>query len=180
MKTNAVSLAMLLVPAALNAQAGPASAPLDFKAPSGFTMAGSSKLEIVYAEAQEHRVPLEPIARRVAEGVAKGASESAIIASANKVEMNLEATQQAMIAGGRMRPSDDELARGAAAMERGVTRAGIEGIALNTQGDRSLAVAFDVLARLATTLPVNQAVAQVRAGVSTGASDAAIMRSARP
>jgi len=129
----------------------------------------------MYAEAKEHHVPREPIAHRVEEGRAKGASEAAIILSAGRVKANLEATQEAMIAGGRSHPSDEECARGAAAMERGVTKAQIQVIAHSTHGDRSLVVAFDVLEKLTLNgVPVEQAVAQVQAKVSSGASDASL------
>ncbi len=152
-----------------------ASASADFHAPATFSAEGAAKLNAMYAEAKEHRVPREPMARRVAEGSAKGASEATIIVSAGKVKANMEATQEAMIAGGRMHPSDEETERGASAMERGVTKAQITTIAKSTQGDRSLVVAFDVLAKLAANgMPVGQAVAQVQTNVSSGASDAAL------
>jgi hypothetical protein len=196
MKTTTASLVALLIPAALSAQvSGQASASTvarvngasvagtastsasgEFRAPGDFSAAGAAKLDAMYAEAKEHHVPREPMASRVAEGQAKGASEATIIASAGRVKANLEATHDAMVAGGRMHPSDDECTRGASAMERGVTKVQIEGIAKSTQGDRSLVVAFDVLGKLAASgMPVNQAVAQVQQNVSSGASDATLV-----
>lgn len=198
MKINTtVSLIALVVPVALCAQvsgqasasgaaraggagasaAGTAnvSASGEFRAPDGFSAAGAAKLNAMYADAKAHSVPREPMANRVAEGRAKGASEGAIIASAGRVKANLEATHDAMVAGGRMHPSDEECERGASAMERGVTKTQIEAIARSTQGDRSLVVAFDVLAQLAARgVPVGQAVAQVQHNVSSGASDASL------
>lgn len=201
MKINTTaSLIALLVPAALCAQVGGqasgqatastaaradrvsvsgsanASASGEFRAPDGFSAAGAAKLGAIYADAKAHHVPREPIANRVAEGRAKGASEASVIASAGHVRANLEAAHDAMVAGGRMQPSDEECERGASAMERGVTRVQIEAIARSTHGDRSLVVAFDVLARLAARgVPVNQAVAQVKSNVSSGASDASLV-----
>jgi len=190
MKTTTVSFMMVLVPAALcaqvsgQAQAGSQAqasgqaqvdASAEFKAPSGFSAEASAKLEAMYAEAREHHVPRRAIARRVEEGRAKGASEAVIIASAAKVKANLEATQDAMVSAGRAHPSDEECERGASAMERGVTKAQIRAIAKSTQGDRSLVVAFDVLAKLTLNgVPGDQAVAQVQAKVSAGASDASL------
>lgn len=199
MKKTTISLIGLLAPVALFAQVSgqaagqvtssttaktggasvvsstSATASADFHAPATFSAEGAAKLNAMYAEAKEHRVPREPMARRVAEGSAKGASEATIIVSAGKVKANLEATQEAMVAGGRMHPSDEETERGASAMERGVTKAQITAIAKSTQGDRSLVVAFDVLAKLAANgMPVGQAVAQVQTNVSAGASDATL------
>ena len=92
---KAISIAMLgwLAPAALCAQvsaqgqaAATATANTELPHRSGFSANGAAKLEATYAKAAEHRVPREPIAHRVAEGRAKGASESAILSSAAKVE----------------------------------------------------------------------------------------------
>jgi len=195
MKKTTVSLIGLLAPVALFAQVSgqaassttaktggasiasttSASASAEYHAPATFSAEGAAKLNAMYAEAKEHHVPREPMARRVSEGSAKGASEASIIVSAGKVKANLEATQEAMVAGGRMHPSDEETERGASAMERGVSKTQITAIAKSTQGDRSLVVAFDVLAKLAANgMPVGQAVAQVQTNVSNGASDAAL------
>lgn len=200
MKTTTASLIALLVPAALCAQVGGqasaqanastsarangasvsgsanASATGEFRAPETFSASGAAKLNAMYADAEAHHVPRQPMANRVAEGRAKGATEVAIIASAGRVKANLEATHDAMVAAGRDHPSDEECERGASAMERGVTKAQIEAIARSTHGDRSLVVAFDVLARLAARgVPVGQAVAQVQSNVNAGASDASLV-----
>jgi hypothetical protein len=191
MKRSTISVLALLIPGALCAQAGAqgggqagaqasvqasASANAEFRAPSGFSAAGAAKLDAMYADAKAHNVPRGPIANRVAEGRAKGAGEAAVIASAGRVKANLEASHDAMVAGGRTQPSDAECERGAAAMERGVTKVQIEAIARSTRGDRSLVVAFDVLGRLAASgMPVGQAVAQVQSNVSSGASDATLI-----
>ena len=192
-----VSLIALAVPVALCAQVGGqagvsgtaraggngasvagtanVSASGEFRAPESFSAAGAAKLNAMYADAKAHDVPRQPMANRVAEGQAKGASEAAVIASAGRVKANLEATHDAMVAAGRVHPSDEECDRGEAAMERGVTKAQIQAIAKSTQGDRSLVVAFDVLAQLAARgVPVGQAVAQVQQNVSGGASDASL------
>lgn len=202
MKTITKSLVILLAPAALFAQTGgqagaqgssattaktssgtnvsanasaTAQAKGEFRAPSSFSAEGQAKLNAMYAEAREHHVPREPMAKRVDEGRAKGASETAVIASAGKVKANLEASQEAMVAAGRQHPSDEECERGEAAMERGVTKAQITAVAKSAPHDRSLVVAFDVLAKLAARgVPVTQAVAQVQTNMTSGASDAAL------
>lgn len=199
MKTSTVSLVLLLAPAALFAQAGAqagaqaassvvarkggasvagaagVAAADDFRAPKGFSADGSARLEAMYADAKAHHVPREPIARRVDEGRAKGASESRILVSAAKVKANLEASHDAMVEAGRAHPSDEETERGEAAMERGVTKEQIRAIAEAASDDRSLVVAFDVLARLAARgVPVGQAVAEVQSNVGRGDSDASL------
>jgi hypothetical protein len=195
MKTTSIALSLFIIPAALSAQvsgqasgstvaktngasvssSASAQATDGFRAPSGFSAEGAAKLNAMYAEAKSHQVPREPMAQRVAEGRAKGASEAAIIASTGRVKTRLEASQDAMRSAGRTHPTDAETARGASAMERGVTKAQLQTIAKSSNGDRSLVVAFDVLATLADRgVPVGQAVAQVQANVTSGASDAAL------
>ncbi len=176
MKTSMLSLIVTLVPAALCAQvSAQATANGEVRAPASFSAQGAAKLNAMYAEAKEHHVPREPMERRVAEGRAKGASEETIISSAGKVKFREEATQEAMIAGGRKHPSDEEMERGASAMERGVTKVQIKALAQNTRSDRSLVVAFDVLAKLAARgVPVGRAVAQVQSNITSGASDATL------
>lgn len=146
-----------------------------FHAPKGWTADGSAKLEAMYASAQREDLPREPIAKRVHEGYAKGASESTILASAGKVKANLEASHEAMVAAGR-KPSDQETERGATAMEHGVTRAQIETMARRAPSDRSLVVAFDVLGKLAARgVPVTHAMTQVQAKLDARASDASLI-----
>lgn len=199
MKKTTVSLMLLLAPAVLFAQAGgkaaaqangstaaksggakiassaSASADEEFHAPKGFSAEGAAKMESMFAEAKEHRVPRELMAKRVDEGRAKGASEAKIIVSVAKVKANLEASHDAMVEAGRAHPGDDETERGASAMERGVTKAQIKSIAKGSKEDRSLVVAFDVLAKLAEKgVPVGQAVAAVQANVTRGDNDASL------
>ena len=93
-----------------------------------------------------------------------------------KVRAKMDAAREAMIAGGRMHPSDEEVERSGWAMERGVTRAQITAIARSTQGDRSLVAAYDVLAKLtANGVPAVRAAAEIQANVTSGASDATLV-----
>lgn len=151
------------------------NAQAQFKAPKGWSAEGTARLEAMYAEAREKDVPREPIAHRVAEGSAKGASETTILESASEVKARLEASHEAMVAAGR-KPTPKETERGATAMEHGVTKAQIEAMARHTPSDRSLVVAFDVLSRLAARgVPVTKALAQVQGKLDARASDAAIV-----
>ena len=144
-------------------------------APKGWSAEGAAKLATMYQEADSEDVPRKPIADRVAEGHAKGASEATILTSADHVHANLVAAQKAMVAAGR-KPTQDETARGASAMEHGVTSAEIETMARKTPNDRSLVVAFDVLGKLAARgVPVTNAITQVQGKLDARASDAALV-----
>jgi hypothetical protein len=134
-----------------------------------------AKLEVVLQRASEHALPVKAIENRVAEGVAKGASEAQIILAASALEARLEASQSAIIRGGRERPAGDEVESGANAMERGASAAHIRALVEHTPSDRSLVVAFDVLtALIADGRPVGNAVAQIQAKLDARAPDAAI------
>ena len=146
-----------------------------FAAPKGWSADGSAKLEAMYQQADDDSVPREPIADRVAEGYAKGASETTILASAGRVHANLVESRKALVTAGR-KPTRDETARGASAMEHGVTSAEIEAMARRTPNDRSLAVAFDVLGKLAARgVPVTHAITEVQGKLDARASDAALV-----
>ena len=185
MKKLSIVISTLLVPAALCAQGSAstqggatanasAQATAHARVPASFSASGKAKLEATYARAQEHHVPPGPIDSRVHEGQAKGASESAILTSTDRVETNMEASQQAMIKAGR-HPSDKEVESGASAMERGVTSAQIEAMAKQAPPDRSLTVALDVVTRLNEGgVPVTSALAQVQSKLDAHASDASI------
>lgn len=175
-QAQAKSRATVKVPPVAAEARATAAARGELRVPKGFSAEGKAKLEAMYAEAKEHDVPREPMSRRVAEGEAKGASETAILASAGKVKLHMEETHEAMVKGGRAHPSAAECERGAMLMEHGVTSAQIEAMAQGAPRGRSLVVAFDVLGRLAARgTPVTQAVAQVQAKLDGRASDAALL-----
>jgi len=177
------SIALACAPLALCAQAAPqpqgdvaASADARLSAPRGWSAEGSAKLDAVYADTRRRNLPLDPIARRVAEGSAKGSTEAQILASADRVKVNMQVAQDAMVSAGRPRGMADEVARGAQLMERGVTRVQIETMAMRTPVDRSLVVAFDVVGRLVSHgVPVAKAIAQVQGQIDAQASDATII-----
>jgi hypothetical protein len=161
------------LPAQASAQA---HAMTELHVPDRFSASGKARLEATYDEARRSNLPTAPIAKRVAEGEAKGASEASVIAAAARVKGDMEASQRAMIAAGRTRPSEEETERGAMLMARGVTSAQIETVARHAPSDRSLVVAFDVLGRLSDQgMPVTQALARVQAKLDSRASDAALI-----
>ena len=197
MKATTLTLVLTLAPAALFAQASgavkassqgsastqgkqgsasaSADASADVQAPRDWSAESRTKLDAMYTEARAQKLPVRPIARRVAEGRAKGAAEATILTSAAVTKANLSATQEAMVSAGRTHPTDAEIERGAHAMERGVTNIQIEALVRHAPADRSLVVAFDVLAKLtARGVPVTEAVAQVQSKIDARASDAAI------
>ena len=152
-----------------------ANANAAFNAPERFSASGKARLEAAFAAARARGLPEEPMARRVAEGEAKGAAESEIIAAASEVKAQMEITQEAMLAAGRTHPSGDEISRGAMLMAHGVTSTQIETMARRTPSNRSLVVAFDVVSQLsAQGMPVGQALSRVQAKLDARASDAAI------
>jgi hypothetical protein len=173
---------IVLVPAVLAAQAaGSASVQSNTKADAhvgkstNASVESSASADAEISAARRSGVPERPIRRRVAEGRAKGASEAQLAASAHGLRMNLESATEAMVRAGRSNPSEGEVERGAYAMERGYTRAQIEAVAKSAPSDRSLVVAFDVLARLsARGVPVARALTQVQTKLESRASDASI------
>lgn len=171
-----------LVPAALAAQVGAgasaktqtqADAQLGKSATAG--VATSASVDAELSAARANGTPERPIQRRVAEGRAKGASEAQVAASARRLRLTLESAHEAMVSVGRAKPSDEEVERGAYVLERGYTRAQLEAVAKSAPADRSLVVAFDVLARLnARGVSVANAVSQVQSRLAARASDASI------
>ncbi len=144
--------------------------------PGSLSADGRADLEVVLQKAREHALPVQAIQNRVAEGLAKGASEAQIILAASALEARLEASQRAMVRAGREQPTADEVQGGAGAMERGATEAQIRVLVEHTPSDRSLVVAFDVLSALAADgRPVGQALAQIQGKLDSRANDAAII-----
>jgi hypothetical protein len=187
MKRIALAVLVVATPALVAAQdttrarggsagvTGRANAAVSLEVPRSFSAEGRAKLEAMYANAKEKQLPPEPIAQRVAEGQAKGASEASILASANAVQGRLEATQRILVKAKR-EPRPEEISHGANAMERGVTEVQLTSMVEKTPSDRSLTVAFDVLTQLAAGgVPVTNALAQVQAKLDARAPDSAIL-----
>jgi len=186
MRVHMIVAALLVTPAIVAAQAtgraqGSANAAAAAHAhaaapsvPADFSASSRVRLEATYARAREHHVPESAIQNRVAEGEAKNASERAVVASAAKVETNMEDARAAMVAAGHD-PDDDEVQAGAYAMERGVSKAQIGTMARRAPRGRSLTVAFDAVTRLNEHgVGLTSALTQVQAKLDAHASDAAI------
>ena len=106
---------------------------------------------------------------------ASGSTGNATSAADAKAKSRFETAQSAMVAAGRLHPSDAETLRAAAAMERGVSKAQIQAIAHSADADRSLVVAFEVLSSLrARGMTAVSATATVQANITSGASDQAL------
>jgi len=182
MRRIALALLVVAAPALVSAQdtarargSAAANASVRLEVPSRFSAEGKAKLQAMYANAKSKQLPPEPIAKRVAEGEAKGASEASILASANGVQGRLEATQRILVKAKR-EPRAEEISHGASAMERGVTEVQLTSMVEKTPSDRSLTVAFDVLTQLAAGgVPVTNALAQVQAKLDARAPDSAIL-----
>lgn len=185
MRRGVISIGLLAVPALLAAQATSTSGQVEAKADAkvqaqareAAVMAGLSaetrtRIEAMFAKAHDRDLPTELMQDRVAEGRTKGAADAQIIAETAKTLGHLEATQSALVKAGRPEPSAGEISRGAALMGRGVTTAQLEAVIGKAPADRSLAVAFEVLADLAAGgVPVDQALTQVSSRLAAGASD---------
>ena len=171
MRRTAIALLLALAPAYLSAQSQPESTTPT--APSnGLSVEGRARLEAMLHVARERYLPTEPMANRVAEGQAKGASEAQIIASVGRIEAQLRASQEALIRAGRSQPSEAEVARGAEVMASGATSAELEAFVRRAPSERRLVVAFDVLTRLTERgVPVDRALAVVGGQLSAGAAD---------
>ncbi len=98
-----------------------------------------------------------------------------------KAQSRLESAQSALVAGGRLHPSTEEIVRGAVAMDHGVTKKQIAILARSMADDRSLAVALDVVTKLAASgRPVARAVAELQSNITSGASDSTLEELATP
>lgn len=191
MRRTLLGIMLVATPALVSAQAGgrggdstsgttvgargSAKAEVSFEAPTRFSAEGKAKLKAMYEEARSKRLPPEPMARRVAEGEAKGASETAILVSVTQVQAKLETAHRTLVRAGR-EPRPEEVEHGAGALERGVSEKQLSDMAESTPKDRSLGVAFDVLTQLsAGGMPVANALAQIQAKLDARAPDSALL-----
>ena len=169
--TRNLMAVLTLVPAVLTAQASGASTSTRNYA-SARSSGGSMSVDGEILAARRHGLPDEAIRRRVAEGRANGVSELQLAVTAHRMRVTMEASVEAMAAGGHARPSSDEIERCAAAMDQGYTRSQVETVAKSAPSDRSLAVAFDVLTKLsARGLPLSRALEQVTSKLLARQSD---------
>ena len=180
MRTPILILALTVVPALAAGQAS-AGAQAETRAqagitvergdspriPAGFSADTRAKLEAMIETARRKSLPAEPMTDRMAEGQAKGAGESQIVAAAATTLAQLELSQSALIQAGRERPSEEEVARGAQIIARGATRAELMALAGREPSEGRLAVALEVLTDLtARGVPVDRALT-VTAGITS-------------
>jgi hypothetical protein len=182
MRKIAMSLALTLAPAALLAQVQAraqsqtsADAAVNAGPQTTASTSTSASVDAEIAVARKRGLPERPFRRRAAEGRAKGASEAQIALAMRSLRANLETAHEAMVRAGRTRPSDEETECGGYALERGYTSAQLEAVVRSAPSDRSLVVAFDVLASLQSRGVVSaNAVARVSSMLAGRASDADI------
>lgn len=173
-------LASALIPAAVVAQDGQGSGNPQSKTPAELSVQARAQLELMLERAAARDLPAQAIENRVAEGLAKGASETAILASAGRVLAHLETSSSVLVAAGRQ-PSDEETTRGANALARGVTAAQLEVLAGGTPNERSLVTALEVLTELsARGVPVEKALARIQTIIDSRGTDAAITALTNP
>ncbi len=151
------------------------STSMQISIPQDYSAEGKARLEALYADARARGTSEVAIARRVAEGQAKGATEAQVIAAASAQQGQMVVAKQAMLQAGRAQPTPDEVERGANAMARGVSSVQLESIVRRAPNERSLVVAFEVLTDLAARgVPVGQAVTQIQGQIDARATDAAL------
>lgn len=144
----------------------------EFQAPSSFSARDRANLEATFSRARAEHVPEQPLRDRVAEGEVKGASNEQILVATGMLESRMASSQRAMIRAGHTHPSDAEVERGADAEAAGYTSEEIESVARRTPPERSVAVALDVLTKLAARgVPTTEAVARVESRLDAHASD---------
>ncbi len=185
MRATTFTFALVFAPAVLAGQAPSGNPPADrttataaalvqanTRIQGGFSAESRTRLEATFQAALEKRLPTEPMADRMVEGQAKGASEAQIIAATQRAEAQLEASQTALIKAGRENPSNEEVARGAQVIAQGATSAQLEGFVRHAPSNRGLEVAFEVLTQLsARGVAVDQALTVIGAKLDAGASD---------
>lgn len=139
--------------------------------PEEFSADTRARLTAMLEVARRKNLPDEPVNNRIAEGQAKGAAESEIVAASAATLAQLELSQSALVRAGRERPSDEEVSRGAQLLARGASTAQLSALAGREPSERRLDVALQVLLDLtAQGVPVDRALAAVEtAGASAGA-----------
>jgi len=138
--------------------------------PEEFSADTRAKLTAMLDIARRKNLPARPVADRIAEGQAKGAAESEIVAAGAATLAQLEVSQSALLRAGRERPSEAEIARGAQLLARGASSAQLTVLAGREPSERRLDTALEVLLDLtAQGLPVDRALAAI-GSVGTAAS----------
>ena len=178
MKSTLITVALTAIPALLAAQAtGSAGGEVQGKinVPATYSAESKTKIEAAFSAAHAKNLPDQLLRDRLTEEQTKNTSEADVVATIQKLETQLEASNDALVQAGRQTPSADEVSAAAAAIDHGVTAAQISGLAKQAPADRSLAVAFTTLNKLAARGdPIDQALASVQAKLEAKATDDAI------
>jgi hypothetical protein len=178
MKSTLITVALTAMPALLAAQAtGSAGGDVQAKinVPATYSAESKTKIEAAFSAAHAKNLPDQLLRDRLTEAQAKNASEADVVASIEKFETQLEASNDALVQAGRQASSPDEIGAAAAAIEHGVTAAQITALAKQAPADRSLSVAFATLNKLAARGdPIDQALSSVQAKLDAKATDDAI------
>lgn len=178
MKSTLITVVLTAMPALLAAQAtGSANGEVQGKisVPSTYSAESRTKIEAAFSAAHTKNLPDQILRDRLTEAQAANAAEADVVTSIQKIESQLEATQQALVQSGRQSPSADEITAAAIAMGHGLTAEQISTLAKDAPADRSLAVSFNTLNKLAARgQPIDQALASVQAKLEAKATDDAI------
>jgi hypothetical protein len=178
MKATLITVVLTAMPALLAAQAtGTANGEVQGKisVPSSYSAESRTKIEAAFTAAHTKSLPDQILRDRLTEAQAANAAEADVVTSIQKLESQLEETQQALVQSGRQTPTADEITAAASAMEHGLTGAQVSALAKQAPADRSLVVAFNTLNKLAARgQPIDQALASVQAKLEAKASDDAI------
>src|SRR4026209_1747589 len=143
MRRTTTARILACAPGYLAAQTGPAgqseSRPASpAQSASGFSAEARVRLEAMFRVAREKKLPTQPLADRMAEGQAKGASEAQILAATQQVAGQLAASHDALVRAGRAQPSDAEVERGAQLIARGASSAQLETLVQQNQSEHRL------------------------------------------
>ena len=178
MKSTLITVVLTAMPALLAAQAtGSANGEVQGKinVPSTYSADSHTKIEAAFSAAHAKNLPDQILRERLTEAQAANAAEADVVTSIQKLESQLEETQQALVQSGRQNPTADEITAAATSMGRGVTGAQIAALAKQAPADRSLVVSFNTLNKLAARgQPIDQALAAVQAKLEAKANDDAI------
>ncbi len=162
-------------PAQASASAQMSASGQNATTPASYSAESKAKIDAAFQVARTKNLPDAPLRERIAEGQAKGATEAQVVEAVQGVQTRLEASQAALIKGGRAQPEPNEIAAGANAMERGATADQVSGLVKHAPAGRSLAVAFNVLTKLeANGEAVDGALAKITAKLDAGATDDAV------
>ena len=179
MRTTLMVFSLMLLPALADAQSvtlagGARTNSLAASGRPRMAVEARSRIEAQILRAEARGLPGAPLYRLFADGEARFASESRISGAIELAESHLMATKEAFAQFGR-RASDDEMIAGAEAMSQGASEAHIAALVRSAPRERSLVVALNTLAGLASRgESVTEGVMAIEQRLAAGAPDANI------